>query len=151
MERRVADATKQRRRVTLDAVARAIMGELTGDADAEVLDVTHDSRKARAGSLFAAVRGGQLDAHRFIDQVMEQGALGVISELEPPATFSGAWIQVEEIRRAMALAAAEVHDHPSRELQLVGITGTNGKTTQTYLVAAIAETAGEPVAMTTTV
>jgi UDP-N-acetylmuramoyl-L-alanyl-D-glutamate--2,6-diaminopimelate ligase len=147
----VADATKQRRRITLDAVAQAIKGELTGDANAEALDVTHDSRKAREGSLFAAVRGGQLDAHRFIDQVMAQGTLGIISELEPPANFSGAWIQVEEIRRAMALAAAEVHDHPSRELQLVGITGTNGKTTTTYLVAAIADAAGEPVAMTTTV
>jgi UDP-N-acetylmuramoyl-L-alanyl-D-glutamate--2,6-diaminopimelate ligase len=147
----VIESAKQRRRVTLDAVARAIMGELTGEANAEVLDVTHDSRKAREGSLFAAVRGGQLDAHRFVDQVMERGALGIISELERPANFSGAWIQVEEIRRAMALAAAEVHDHPSRELQLVGITGTNGKTTTTYLVAAIAESAGEPVAMTTTV
>src|ERR671938_336108 len=81
----------------------------------------------------------------------QQGAVGVISELEAPKSFSGAWIQVEEIRRAMALAAAEVHNHPSRELQLVGITGTNGKTTTTYLVAAIAEAAGEPVAMTTTV
>ncbi len=137
--------------MTLGAVAQAIKGELTGDADVEVSDITHDSRRAREGFLFAAVRGGQLDGHRFIDQVMEQGAVGVISELEPPADFSGAWIQVEEIRRAMALAAAEIHDHPSRELLLVGITGTNGKTTTTYLVAAIAEAAGEPVAMTTTV
>ena len=124
---------------------------LTGDADALVTDVTHDSRRAHEGSLFAAVRGAQLDAHRFIDQVMKQGALGVISELEAPEKFGGAWIQVEEIRRAMALAAAEVHNHPSRELQLVGITGTNGKTTTTYLVASIADAAGEPVAMTTTV
>ncbi len=147
----MADATKQRRRVTLGHVAEVIAGELTGDENVEVLDVTHDSRQARAGSLFAAVRGGQLDAHRFIDQVMKQGALGVISELEAPANFGGAWIQVEEIRRAMALAAAEVNNHPSRELQLVGITGTNGKTTTTYLVASIVEAANEPVAMTTTV
>lgn len=151
MEKRVADAIRHRKPVTLEGVAEVINGQLTGDGGVEVLDVTHDSRQARAGSLFAAVRGGQLDAHRFIGQVMEQGALGVISELEAPADFKGAWIQVEEIRRAMALAAAEVHGHPSRELQLVGITGTNGKTTTTYLVAAIAETAGEPVAMTTTV
>jgi UDP-N-acetylmuramyl-tripeptide synthetase len=132
-------------------VARALNGKLTGDESREVLDVTHDSRQARAGTLFAAVRGGQLDAHRFIEQVMQQGAVGVISELEPPANFAGAWIEVAEIRRAMALAAAEVHNHPSRELELVGITGTNGKTTTTYLVAAIAESANEPVAMTTTV
>src|SRR5918912_4538536 len=81
----------------------------------------------------------------------QQGAVGVISELEAPKSFSGAWMQVEEIRRAMALAAALVHDHPSRELHLVGITGTNGKTTTTYLVASIADAAGEPVTMTTTV
>ena len=147
----MAEATKQRRRVTLGDVARVLNGKLTGDGSSEVLDVTHDSRQARAGTLFTAVRGWEVDAHRFIPQVMQQGAIGIISELEPPADFSGAWIQVEEIRRAMALAAAEVHNHPSRELQLVGITGTNGKTTTTYLVAAIAESANEPVAMTTTV
>jgi UDP-N-acetylmuramoyl-L-alanyl-D-glutamate--2,6-diaminopimelate ligase len=128
--------------VTLGDVARALNGKLTGADNSEVLDVTHDSRQAAAGSLFAAVRGGQLDAHRFIEQVMRQGAVGVISELERPADFSGAWIEVTEIRRAMALAAAEVHDHPSRELQLVGITGTNGKTTTTFLVRELLEAAG---------
>jgi UDP-N-acetylmuramyl-tripeptide synthetase len=137
--------------VTLGDVARALNGKLSGDESGEVLDVTHDSRQAREGALFAAVRGGQLDAHRFVEQVMQQGAVGVISELERPANFKGAWIEVAEIRRAMALAAAEVHNHPSRELQLVGITGTNGKTTTAYLVASIAESANEPVAMTTTV
>src|SRR5437763_11147063 len=106
---------------------------------------------AGQGSLFVAVRGELLDAHKFIPQVMQQGAVGVISELERPANFTGAWIQVENVRRAMALAAAEVHHHPARELNLVGITGTNGKTTTAYLVAAIPEAAGESVAMTGTV
>ena len=147
----MAEATNQKREVTLGHVALALNGRLTGDESREVLDVTHDSRRAREGTLFAAVRGEHQDAHRFIDEVMKQGAVGVISELEPPADFDGAWIEVTEIRRAMALAAAEVHRHPSRELQLVGITGTNGKTTTTYLVAAIADSANEPVAMTTTV
>ena len=147
----MAETTKQRRHVTLGEVAQVVNGKLTGDASLEVLDVTHDSRQAREGSLFVAVRGAEVDAHRFIEQVMNQGAVGVVSELEAPAGFGGAWLEVGEARRAMALAAASVHDHPSRELQLVGITGTNGKTTTTYLVAAIAESADEPVAMTTTV
>jgi UDP-N-acetylmuramoyl-L-alanyl-D-glutamate--2,6-diaminopimelate ligase len=73
----------------------------------------------------------------------------VLSELEPQGSIP--WIQVPNVRRAMALAAAEVHHHPSRELQLVGITGTNGKTTTAYLIASIPEAAGEPVAMTGTV
>lgn len=98
-----------------------------------------------------AVRGGLFDAHKFVPQVMKQGALGVISELERPAEFNGAWLQVENVRSAMAQAAAEVQSHPSRELQLVGITGTNGKTTTAYLIASIPEAAGEPVAMTGTV
>jgi UDP-N-acetylmuramoyl-L-alanyl-D-glutamate--2,6-diaminopimelate ligase len=82
---------------------------------------------------------------------MAQGAVGVLSEHPAPPDFSGAWLQVTNIRRAMALAAAEVQHHPSRELQLAGITGTNGKTTTAYLIASIPEAAGEPVAMTGTV
>ena len=122
-----------------------------GDLNAEVTDVTHDSRQAKPGSLFVAVRGELFDAHKFIPQVMQQGAVGVMSELEPPTGFAGAWIQVDDVRKAMPLAAAEVHHHPSRELKLVGITGTNGKTTCAYLIASIPEAAGEPVAMTGTV
>lgn len=137
--------------VTVFDVARVAEGEAFGPSDAVVTDVTHDSRQAKAGTLFAAIRGELFDAHKFIPQVMQQGAEGVLSEAEKPADFMGAWIKVANIRRSMALAAAEVHHHPSRELNLVGITGTNGKTTTAYLVASIPEAAGEPVAMTGTV
>jgi UDP-N-acetylmuramoyl-L-alanyl-D-glutamate--2,6-diaminopimelate ligase len=142
------EATKP---VTIEQIANVTDGQASGDLSAPVTDVTHDSRQATQGTLFAAVRGELFDAHKFVPQVMQQGALGVISELQRPAGFNGAWIQVENIRRAMALAAAEVHHYPSRELNLVGITGTNGKTTTAYLVASIPEAAGEPVAMTGTV
>ncbi|HEY6047161.1 MAG TPA: UDP-N-acetylmuramoyl-L-alanyl-D-glutamate--2,6-diaminopimelate ligase, partial [Pyrinomonadaceae bacterium] len=137
--------------VTLGDVAGVTEGELSGDPGVSISDVTHDSRQAGKGSLFAAVRGELFDAHKFIGQVIKQGAAGVLSELDKPADFHGAWIKVTNIRRAMALAAAEVHHHPSRELNLVGITGTNGKTTTAYLVASIPEAAGEPVLMTGTV
>ncbi len=80
-----------------------------------------------------------------------RGAAGVISEEERPADFRGGWIRVPEARRALALAAAEVHGHPSRELKLVGITGTNGKTTTAYLVAAVVEAAGTNTALISTV
>jgi UDP-N-acetylmuramoyl-L-alanyl-D-glutamate--2,6-diaminopimelate ligase len=137
--------------VSVGDVARAVGGKLAGDEHTPVSDVTHDSRQAREGSLFVAVRGENVDAHRFVDQAMGQGAVGVISEQACPANFDGAWLQVEDARRALALAAAEVHNRPSRELQLVGITGTNGKTTATYLIASIAEAAGEPSALISTV
>lgn len=144
--------------VTLKQIAEATGGTLSGDETAVVTHVTHDSRRAAPGSLFVAVRGELFDAHKFIPTVLEQGAVGVLSELDCPAEFQSepgrapfTWLQVENVRRAMALAAAEVHHHPSRELQLAGITGTNGKTTTAYLIASIPEEAGEPVAMTGTV
>src|SRR6266852_1537085 len=137
--------------VTLGEIAKAVNGKLLGNEAAIVTDVTHDSRQAGPGCLFVAIRGELFDAHQFVPQVIEQGADGVISELERPGDFQRAWIQVDDVRRAMALAAAEVHRRPSRELNLVGITGTNGKTTTAYLIASIPEAAGEPVAMTGTV
>lgn len=144
--------TEERRAVTAADVAKATGGKLSGDENAKVSDVTHDSRKVEKGWLFVAVEGASFDAHRFIPQVAEKGAAGVVSERERPEDFGGAaWIQVSDVRCAQALAAAEVHKHPSRELNLVGITGTNGKTTTTYLVAAIGESAQEPVALTSTV
>ena len=138
-------------RVTLGELASAVGGELDGDAGARVSDVTHDSRQAGAGWVFVAVRGEKSDGNRFAKDVDEKGAAGVVSEQERPADFRGGWIRVPEARRALALAAAEVHGHPSRELKLVGITGTNGKTTTAYLVAAIVEAAGVPAALISTV
>ena len=137
--------------ITVQDIATVTNARLFGDPSNEIVDITHDSRQAKPGSLFVAVRGELFDAHKFVPQVIAQGATGVISEQAAPPGFQGAWLQVENVRRAMALAAAEVHHHPSRELQLVGITGTNGKTTTAYLIASIPEAAGEPVAMTGTV
>src|SRR5918998_128711 len=137
--------------VTLADVARATGAELSGDGTATIADVTHDSRQARAGWLFVAIRGERFDANRFVNEVMKQGAAGVVSELERPSDFAGAWLRVADARGALAVAAAEVHRHPSRELRLVGITGTNGKTTTAHLVAAVVEAAGERVAVMGTV
>src|SRR6185369_7783087 len=120
--------------VTLKRIASLTEAKFTSDETTVVTDVSHDSRRAGEGTLFAAVTGALFDAHKFIPQVMEQGASGVLSERPAPEGFSGAWLQVADIRRAMALAAAEVQHHPSRELQLAGITGTNGKTTTAYLI-----------------
>jgi UDP-N-acetylmuramoyl-L-alanyl-D-glutamate--2,6-diaminopimelate ligase len=150
----MANKLKRGEPATVLELSRAVAGKLSGDPGEEatvVTDVTHDSRQAALGTFFVAIRGGTVDANRFIDQVMERGAAGVISEDARPAGFSGPWMEVGDARRALAAAAALVHGHPSREIELVGITGTNGKTTTAYLVAAIVEAAGEPVAMTGTV
>src|SRR5215212_6642965 len=137
--------------VTIKQLASITEAKLIGDETRIVTDVSHDSRRVGQGVLFTAVAGALFDAHKFVPQVMEQGAAGVLSERSAPEDFAGVWLQVANIRRAMALVAAEVQHHPSRELQLAGITGTNGKTTTAYLIASIPEAAGEPVAMTGTV
>src|SRR4030095_13539820 len=128
--------------VTIKQLVSKTQAKLSGDETLEVTDVSHDSRRAGKGALFAAVTGALFDAHKFVPQVMGQGAVGVLSERPAPEGFTGAWLQVEDIRFAMAQAAAEVQHHPSRELQLAGITGTNGKTTTAYLIASIPEEAG---------
>src|SRR5205814_9372971 len=91
------------------------------------------------------------DGHRFVPDVMRRGAAGIISEYDPPSGFDGAWLKVADARIALAQAAAIINGEPSHDLDLVGITGTNGKTTTTYLCFALAEGAGRKPAMLTTV
>ena len=138
----------------MSSVADRLKGILTAEGEARstpVTDVTHDSRQVRSGTIFVAIRGATVDGHRFVDGVAGRGAPAVISELEAPAGFPIPWIQVENARVALAEAAAFINRDPSHELTLVGITGTNGKTTTTYLCRALAEAAGIRSAMLTTV
>lgn len=124
---------------------------MTGDGSSPVTDVTHDSRQVKDGTLFVAIKGATVDGHRFVEDVIRRGAAGVISEYDPPANFEGAWLKVSDVRVALANAAAAINGNPSAELDLIGVTGTNGKTTTTYLCFALAEAAGQEAAMLTTV
>lgn len=132
-------------------VAKEISAEIYGDAETIISDVTHDSRQAKVGTLFVAVQGLTMDGHRFVEDVMRRGAAGIISELVAPENFQGVWLKVADARKALAKAADVIHGSPSKELKLVGITGTNGKTTTTYLILALAEANNEKGAMLTTV
>lgn len=136
---------------TISEISAALSAVTTGDMSAVAADVTHDSRQAREGTLFVAIKGATVDGHRFIDDVLRRGAAGIVSEYDPPADFGGAWLKVANAREALAKAAAVINGEPSHQLDLVGITGTNGKTTTTYLCFALAEAAGERPAMLTTV
>jgi UDP-N-acetylmuramoyl-L-alanyl-D-glutamate--2,6-diaminopimelate ligase len=135
----------------IGTVAQALNAQVFGHIGAVVTDVTHDSRQAREGTLFVAIRGATMDGHRFVEDVMRRGAAGIISEYDPDVDFTGTWLKVKDAREALAKAAAVINGDPSHELDLVGITGTNGKTTTTYLCLALAEAAGQKGAMLTTV
>ena len=120
-----------------DLARRINASAVTGEVDVEALDVTHDSRDAEPGSVFVAIRGEKTDAHRFIGEAVGRGAIAVMSERPSSAENVPAWIQVPSARSALARAAAAVHGHPSEKLKLVGITGTNGKTTTAHLIDSI--------------
>ena len=112
--------------VMLREIAAQLNAEFRGDNNIQVADVTHDSRQAGTGTLFVAVRGLTMDGHRFVEDVMRRGAVGIISELDSPENFQGAWLKVSDARKALAQAAAVINENPSHQLKLVGITGTNG-------------------------
>lgn len=138
-------------KITISDLAHRIGADKIGDSGNPVTDVTHDSRQVREGTLFVAIKGHTMDGHRFIDDVIRRGAAGIVSEYDPPTGFQGAWLKVKHAREALAKAAAVINGNPSHELDLIGITGTNGKTTTTFLCFALAEAAGIKPAMLTTV
>ena len=107
---------------------------LHGTADVEVTALTMDSRQVTAGAVFVAVRGYESDGHRYIPQAITRGAVAVICEKMPEDDPSVTYIIVENSRKAVALTADVFYAHPSRKLTLVGITGTNGKTTTVTLL-----------------
>lgn len=114
-----------------------------GMADSKISSLVYDSRKAGQGSLFFAVGGFKADGNAFAKKAIESGSVFVLSEQEKPEElhFSG-WIRVENIRTSMALVSRAFYDFPDQDLTLIGVTGTNGKTTTTFLIRQILETAG---------
>ncbi len=107
-----------------------------------VTAIDYDSRVAASGSVFVALRGANADGVAFAADAVHRGALAVVSEAPPPAGFEVPWAVVPDARRALAACAAILYRYPSEELLAIGITGTNGKTTTTYLVSSIFEAAG---------
>ena len=107
-----------------------------------VTGIAHDSRRVEPGHVFVALRGQHADGTAFVAQALARGAAAVVSQEVAPADTVVPWAQVSDARLALALLAVEVHGDPSRRMQVVGITGTNGKTTTAYLMASIFEAAG---------
>ena len=112
--------------------------------DRAVTAIAYDSRRATAGAIFVAVSGQRFDGAAFAVDAMGRGAVLVVSASAPPVDGPVAWVRVEDARLALAELAAAFHHDPSHDLAVVGVTGTNGKTTTTYLLAAIFAAAGWP-------
>ena len=126
--------------------------QVVGNSEVTITDVVADSRLVREGALFVAVRGVAVDSHRFIPQVVTAGAAAVVCE-ELPANPSPAvtWVVVSDSTIALAHVADAWYDHPSQHLKLVGVTGTNGKTTTATLLHGLVTTLGYKAGLLSTV
>ncbi|MFZ6051007.1 UDP-N-acetylmuramoyl-L-alanyl-D-glutamate--2,6-diaminopimelate ligase [Halocola ammonii] len=122
-------------KVLKDILYKARITDVTGSTDREVSAITFDSRAVEKGGLFVAIRGEKADGHQFIQKAVEQGAVAVVCE-ELPAELPEqvTFVKVKDSRESLGYIAANFYDHPSENLKLVGITGTNGKTTTTTLL-----------------
>jgi UDP-N-acetylmuramoyl-L-alanyl-D-glutamate--2,6-diaminopimelate ligase len=132
-----------------ELAARLPGARLDGAADLEIAAVGHDSRQIGPGALFVAIRGLASDGNQFVDAARKRGAVAVASEAPPQPGVS--WLQVENARVALAVLSAAQLGDPSAGLDLVGITGTNGKTTTSYLIDAALRATGAKVGLIGTV
>ena len=109
---------------------------LQGSADTEIGGLRVSSRDVAEGDLFIAVRGVARDGHEFIDDALKSGAVAIVAEQTAPADLDAplAWVQVKDSRLAAAEMASVFHGKPSADIVLAGVTGTNGKTTTTFLI-----------------
>jgi UDP-N-acetylmuramoyl-L-alanyl-D-glutamate--2,6-diaminopimelate ligase len=108
-----------------------------GPWDVDINGITHDSRGIQTGYVFVAVQGEKMDGFSFIEKALQGGAKAVLSSRKKPDLFPKAWIQVSDEREALGLCSANFYGHPSKELKIVGITGTKGKTTVSYILEEI--------------
>ena len=123
-------------------LSKANTRQIQGPLDVEISSICYDSRQAKAGALFVALRGSQVDGHSYVGQAISRGAAAVMVEhtvSDIPSTVT--CIEVENTRMSLAFVAAFFHHQPALKLKIAGITGTNGKTTTTYLLKHICERA----------
>lgn len=115
---------------------------LAGNTDMEISTLVYDSRKVQKDSVFVCISGSVRDAHEFIPDVVKNGAVAVIVEKDVTPVEGVTYIKVEDTRLALAYMSAAYFDYPAKKIKTIGITGTKGKTTTTYMVKSILESAG---------
>lgn len=141
--------------VTLTQLLVALHGrveilEQRGDVSRSLHGITDDSRAVTGGSLFVAVKGERVDGHGFVEQAVKAGAIAVVAQASV-ASGPVPFVRVADSRKALGLLGSRFHGDPSSRLKMVGVTGTNGKTTTTYLCKALLEGIGRRVGLIGTV
>lgn len=116
--------------------------KVEGKVDVEIAGLTYSSHLVQPGFLFAALQGKKADGNEFIAESLNRGARAILSEKPRPGHLDVTWVEASDAREALALAAANFHRHPSLQMKVIGVTGTKGKTTFTYILEAILRRAG---------
>src|SRR2546425_286420 len=116
--------------------------KVEGPLDREIAGISYDSRRVTQGMVVVAIRGQKTDGHEFISTAIDRGATAVICEKNGLVSQRATKIKVADAREALARAAAAYYQHPSKKLRVIGVTGTNGKTTVAFMVKQIMEAAG---------
>ncbi len=109
----------------------------SGNEAEEIQGIAYSSKNVKPGDLFAALKGVKKDGFEFIGEALDNGAAVILSDQSKPQNLAKAWVQVSDTREALALCSANFYSHPSQKMKVVGITGTKGKTTITYLLEEI--------------
>lgn len=122
-----------------------------GQEDTEISTLVYDSRKVEEGSVFVCISGAAFDGHRFVGQVAEQGAKAVVVERDVEVPEGVTVIRFDDTRRALAEMSAAYFGYPAEELTTIGITGTKGKTTITYMIQSVLEHAGQKTGLIGTI
>ena len=141
--------------MTFASMLQALQGQVAivesgGDHTVSVRAVTDDSRSVQPGSVFIAVRGEQVDGHRFIPAAADAGMAGLVLE-QPLASLSVPFVRVADSRKALGLLGSRFYGEPSSKIRMIGVTGTNGKTTTSYVCKALLEALGQRVGLIGTV
>src|SRR5262245_11494419 len=131
--------------------SRGLLIDVQDDADRSLSGVAYDSRRVQANQLFVALKGLRADGVTFAKDAIARGAAAVVSETSRPDAIGVSWATVTDARASLAVLADAYYGHPSAEMQVVGITGTNGKTTTAHLIASIFDAAGLPCGVLGTV
>ena len=120
-----------------DVLAGVPLLSFNGDETEDIQGIAYSSKNARPGFLFAALKGVKKDGIEYVEEALLNGAVAVLSDQAKPENFPKTWIQVSDTREALALSSANFYSHPSQKMKVIGITGTKGKTTITYILEEI--------------
>lgn len=138
---------------TIQQLAQIVEGAtIIGDKETIITGIEHDSRKAETGTLFVCIKGVHVDGHKFISQAVNAGAKAILTTRETVEVPAGvAILRVPDLNKALDTIVPYFHDYPARSMRIIGITGTNGKTTTSYITRAILRAAGYRVGLIGTI